>query len=56
MKIANNNDLRNAAIAAQKIGDMQTMAALNLIAMFPVEEEDAEDKLERKLQEEEIPF
>ena len=43
MKLADNNDLRNAAIKAQEAGDMQTVAALNLIAMFPVEEEEAEE-------------
>jgi len=44
MKIADNNDLRNAAIAAITTGDMQTIAALSLIAGLPVEEEEEEEE------------
>jgi hypothetical protein len=43
MRIANNNDLRNAAIKAQEADDMQTVAALSLIALLPVEEAEAEE-------------
>ena len=43
MKLADNHDLRNAANARQADDDMQTVAALNAIYLFPVEEAEAED-------------
>jgi len=43
MKLADNRDLRNAANARQEDDDMQTVATLNLIYLFPVEEEEAEE-------------
>jgi hypothetical protein len=39
MRLADNNDLRNAARAAQEAGDMQTVAVLNMIALLPVEDD-----------------
>ena len=43
MRIADNHDLRKAANAAQADDEMQTVAALNLIYLIPVEEEEAEE-------------
>ena len=43
MKLADNHDLRNAANARQEDDDIETVAALNLIYLFPVEEAEAEE-------------
>jgi hypothetical protein len=39
MRVADNIELRNAAASAAADGDMQTVAALSLIGMLPVEPE-----------------
>jgi hypothetical protein len=39
MRLADNNDLRNAARAAQEAGDMQTVATLTMLALLPVKDD-----------------
>ena len=46
MKIADNNELRNAATAAHEAGDMMTVAALSAIYAMPIEREEAEEEVE----------
>ena len=43
MRVADNIDLRNAAASAAADGDMQTVAALSLIGLLPLEEPETDE-------------